>query len=58
MVDNLQNCSLATRIYASFSSSASTPFSERDITTTTSAIAKLSNVNRDTQDMLYYLQSA
>ncbi|PHZ07179.1 uncharacterized protein RHIMIDRAFT_316939 [Rhizopus microsporus ATCC 52813] len=50
MVDNLQSRSLTTRIYVSFSSCASTPFSERDTTTNKSMIAKLSNVNGDTQD--------
>ncbi|RCH96882.1 hypothetical protein CU098_008060 [Rhizopus stolonifer] len=58
MVDNLENRSLTTRIYVSFSSCASTPFSERDTTTSKSAIASLRNVNGDTQDMLQYLQSA
>ncbi|KAL0087450.1 hypothetical protein J3Q64DRAFT_1737444 [Phycomyces blakesleeanus] len=49
MVDNLQNRSLTTRVYASFSSSASTPFSERDTTNNKSMIAKLNNVKGDTQ---------
>lgn len=49
MVESLQNRSLATRIYVSFSSSASTAFSERDTTASTSVIEKLSNVNGDTQ---------
>ncbi|KAI9366531.1 hypothetical protein BD770DRAFT_312125, partial [Pilaira anomala] len=45
------------RIYISFSSCASIPFSERDTTTNKSIIAKLRDVNGDTQDMLQYLQS-
>ncbi|KAG1462567.1 hypothetical protein G6F56_005492 [Rhizopus delemar] len=49
MVDNLENRSLTTRIYVSFSSCASTPFSERDTTTSKSTIASLRNVNGDTQ---------
>ncbi|KAI9017929.1 hypothetical protein CLU79DRAFT_762270 [Phycomyces nitens] len=58
MVNNLENRSLTSRIFVSFSSCASTPFSERDTTTNKSVLAKLSNVNGDTQDMLHYLQSA
>ncbi|KAI8326788.1 hypothetical protein BD560DRAFT_361671, partial [Blakeslea trispora] len=58
MVDNLRNRSLTTRVYVSFSSYATAPLNERDTTTSKSMIAKLSNVNGDTQDMLQYLQSA
>ncbi|KAI9027236.1 hypothetical protein CLU79DRAFT_30929 [Phycomyces nitens] len=58
MVNNLENRSLASRISVYFPSCASTPFSERDTTNNKSVLAKLSNVNRDTQDMLHYLQSA
>ncbi|KAL0083941.1 hypothetical protein F4703DRAFT_1917000 [Phycomyces blakesleeanus] len=59
MVDNLQNRSLTTRVYASFSSSASTPFSERDTTNNKSMIAKLNNVKGDTQvDIATYLEES
>ncbi|CAO3698321.1 unnamed protein product [Rhizopus microsporus] len=49
MADNLQNRSLASRIRVSFFSCASTTFSERDTTTDKFILAKLSNVNVDTQ---------
>ncbi|KAI8376863.1 hypothetical protein BD560DRAFT_367599, partial [Blakeslea trispora] len=52
IVDNLQDRSWTTRIYVSFSSCASTLFSERDATTSKSLVAKLKNANGNTSGKL------
>ncbi|OAC97886.1 hypothetical protein MUCCIDRAFT_157524 [Mucor lusitanicus CBS 277.49] len=57
MVDNLQNRSLATMIYVSSSSYASTPFRQMNTAASIgkSMVTKLSNVDGDTQDMLHHI---
>ncbi|KAI9018736.1 hypothetical protein CLU79DRAFT_705389, partial [Phycomyces nitens] len=57
MVDNLQDRSLVDRVFVSLSSSASCPFSKRDLHRDDKIIKTMKNVTGNTSDMLEYFQS-
>lgn len=57
MVGNLRKRSFATRVYASISSWASTPFAERDLKAGSKVMESFENINGNTQDLLEYINS-